>query len=110
MIEKRPSLFVLALRDVWLTSDVAVTVTFSTGFLSGPRTWPRMMSASPCARSRPGRNALQIRRKRNIERRGDTGRPREDARMRGTSSLRAGAVRGWAEAMIREIGRASWRG
>jgi hypothetical protein len=34
MIEKRPSLFVFAVRDVWLTSDVAVTVTFSTGFLS----------------------------------------------------------------------------
>src|SRR5215831_6745387 len=74
MIVNRPSLFVFAVRDVWLTSDVAVTVTFSTGFLSGPRTRPRMMSASPCACRRDGANAPRSRtRISDIDRRGDTG-------------------------------------
>src|ERR1044071_2935119 len=44
MIGNRPSLFGLVLRDFCFTSDVAGSVQFSTGFLSGPRTWPRMMS------------------------------------------------------------------
>src|SRR5262245_7146116 len=71
MIVKRPSLFVFAVRVVELISDVAVTVTFSTGFLSGPRTRPRMTSAASCACSgakRP-RSAMS---KNKMMRRGNT--------------------------------------
>src|ERR1041385_8923933 len=50
MIVKRPSLPVLRVMDWLVAIDIAVTLTFSSGRLSGPVTLPRMMSDS-CARA-----------------------------------------------------------